>query len=188
MAQSKFNVLLRSSATLVLVEGVERISGFLRSIIIARLIGPEQFGIASLFVLTVALFEMMSGFAPDVLMIQDDEGDNERLQSNIQAFQLIRGISLAVLIFVSADLVAALFNVREAAWAFRVLSVVPLLKGCTHLDLKRLQRNLDFSLYAKVSIGSSLLILVLAVPFAFYLRNYAAMLAIVRSEERRVGR
>ena len=41
-----------------------------RNVIIARLISPDDFGIAATFVITVSLFEMISNLAVDQLLVQ----------------------------------------------------------------------------------------------------------------------
>ena len=56
--------------TLVLSAGrmIERALQLLRNIIVARLVSPEDFGIAALFVMTVSFLEMFSNLAVDTLL------------------------------------------------------------------------------------------------------------------------
>ncbi|HLA41122.1 MAG TPA: oligosaccharide flippase family protein, partial [Candidatus Glassbacteria bacterium] len=71
---------------------------------------------------------------------------------------------------------AGLFGAPETAWAFRCLAVVPAMRGFTHLDINRFQRNMNFGPMVISNIASSVLVTLAAWPLAAYFRDYSAML------------
>jgi O-antigen/teichoic acid export membrane protein len=152
---------------------------FVRNVVLARLLSPEDFGIAATFALTATLLEMLSNLAADRLLVQAPDGDDERLEAAAHLLELGRGVLNGSLLFLLAPLVAAAFSAPQATWAFRVLAVVPLLQGLWHLDPRRFQRSLRFAPVAWVGASASLSGAVLAWPLATYLGDYSAVLWLI---------
>jgi O-antigen/teichoic acid export membrane protein len=155
---------------------VTQLCSFVRSVILARLISPENFGIAATFAMTYALMEMVSNVSAQTLLVQAPDGDNPSFQGTGHLVIACRGMLSAAVLLVLASPVSLLFGVPQARWAFYWIAAIPLLRGFAHLDLSRFQRNMRFTPQIAVDSISSLLVTVLAWPLAAWLRNYAAML------------
>ncbi len=151
-------------------------SSFLRNIFLARLISPADFGIAAIFGITLQMIEMLSNVSAEMFLIQSADGDKERLQATAQFFRAARGTVNGLVILLLAGPIARLFGVPQATWAFRCLGLLPLLRGLYHLDMSRLQRSLRFAPTAIADAGSSWFATLVAVPLAFWFRDYSAML------------
>ncbi len=152
---------------------------FVRSVIIARLISPEDYGIAAVFATILSLLEMLSNLAANSLLIQASDGDDVAFQNTAQMLWAVRGIWNAVLFVLLAGPASHLFGVPQAEWAFRYLAVIPLARGFVHLDTSRFQRCLRFGPTVLVDVGSNLATALLALPAALWLRDYSAMLWIL---------
>lgn len=151
-------------------------STFLRNVILARLVSPADFGIAAVFGITIQMIEMLSNVASEVLLVQAEDGDDERLQGSAQLIRALRGTGNGLVILVLAGPVAQLFGVPQATWAFRCLASVPFLRGFYHLDMHRLQRHLRFAPSVIADGGGSWLATFAAVPLGFWLHDYSVML------------
>jgi len=149
---------------------------FMRNVIIARLISPADFGIAAMFAMTFSLLDMISNVSADKLLIQAEDGDAPSLQNTAQLIHFGRGLMNSLIIFALAFPIAHLFGVPQARWAFECLALAPLLRGFIHLDTFRLQREMRFRPAVTVDVGSQILVTVAALPLAFWLRDYSAML------------
>ncbi len=53
---------------------VVQLCSFVRSVILARLISPENFGIAATFAMTFSLVEMVSNLSAQLLLVQAPDG------------------------------------------------------------------------------------------------------------------
>jgi O-antigen/teichoic acid export membrane protein len=159
--------------------GVERGLQFLRNVIVARIVSPEDFGIAALFVMTVSFLETMSNLAVDTLLIQSPEGDKPGFQTTSQMIIALRGLSLAVVLFLIAGPVAILFDIPNATWAFRVLAVVPLIRGVAHQDTIRFQKELNFKPRIITDVASQIISTLAAFPMAVWLGDYSAILYLI---------
>ena len=148
----------------------------LRNFCIARLISPEEFGVAATFALTLSVLEAISDMSFAKLLIQDRDGDQPRFQAVLQALTLGRGLLMGAAIFAAAEPIARIFGVPEAADAYRWLALAPALKGFAHLDIKRVQRSLNFTAELRLMIVAQLSGLLVAVALAWVLRDYMAVL------------
>ena len=158
---------------------IDRVLQLLRNIIVARLVSPEDFGIAALFVMTISFLEMVSNLAVDTLLIQSPHGEKPRFQQTSQLMTAVRGLGIALILLLFAEPVARLFDIPEATWAFRLLAVVPLVRGLAHQDMIRCQRQLNFKLLLVTDISSQLISVSLAWPLAAWLGDYSVILYLI---------
>jgi len=157
-------------------QAVVQLCSFVRSVILARLISPENFGIAATFAMTFSLLEMISNLSAQSLLVQAPDGDDPRFQATGHTLLVLRGILNAATLLLLAWPLSLLFGVPQARWAFYWLAVIPLARGFVHLDPNRFQRDMRFTPQVAVDTMSSLLVTVLAWPLAAWFRDYAAML------------
>lgn len=149
---------------------------FLRNVVVARLLTPEDFGIAATFGIAVSIFEMISNLAVDTLLVQAEDGDRPAFQATAHAFQVIRGGIIALFLFLLAWPFSRLFDIPQALWAFQCMALVPLIRGFMHLDPKRLQRKFGFGADVVTELIPQILLVLAAWPFAWWFKDYTAML------------
>ena len=167
---------LRGASTLMAGNAGVQILGLLCNLLIARLVAPEDFGVAATFAALLSILDGISDMAWDKLIIQAKDGDDASLMASVHSLNLLRGLLLAIALFFNAEYLANLFGVPEAENAFAWLALVPLVRGLSHMDPKRFQRDMSFGPEINVSLGSHLLGLIVAVITALWLGDYRAML------------
>jgi len=175
----RFNRLIVSGVLLSVGNASSALLGFLRNVVIARLISVEDFGIAATFALTLQIIEMSSNLAIDRLLVQSKDGDNADLQATAQAFQFVRGAMGAVIMFMASGFIAKLFDLEYLTWAFQILAIVPLLNAVSHSDITRFQRKMKFSPKVIQDTAPQVLTLVLSAPLAYYFGDYRVVLYLV---------
>ncbi len=149
---------------------------FVGNIIVARLITPADFGIAAAFAMTSAFLAMISNLAAETVLVQAKDGNEPAFQQTAQSLQFLRGLINAVFIFALAGMISRLFGVPQAKPAFQCLALLPLIRGLTHLDVNRLQRDLKFGPSIMAESGSNLLATLATLPVGLWFRDYWAML------------
>src|SRR5271154_793955 len=79
---------------------VGQTSGLFRYVVLARLLGPEQVGIAATLVVTSSFFDMISDVGGERFVVQDRDGGMVEVQNLVQSVAVGRGalVALAVLI------------------------------------------------------------------------------------------
>lgn len=173
------NLIAKGGAVLTLSSLATTFASFVRNIIVARIIGVEDFGIASLLALTMFAVEMISDLAVNKVIIQDAEGDRTGFLGSGHSFQIIRGIASASFVYLIAGSISKFFNIPQAQWAFEILALVPLVRGLVHLDLSRLQRTMNFAPVAMAEAIPQLATLLLALPLAMLTKDYSAMVWLI---------
>jgi len=173
---SNVDRILRGGVTLFASQLAIQFLSFLRNMIIARLLFPEDFGIASTFAVTTTALELMSDFSLGKAIVRDKNGDDPLYQSTVVTFSLVRGVLLAVLLYFSAGWLANLFGIPEAKFAYQILSVSPLIRAFIHMDMYRVQRKMDFSVEIMAHLASQIIGLIVGVVVAYLTRDYIAML------------
>ena len=152
-----------------------QVCSFLRNALLGHWLAKGDFGIAATLTLTLTLIEILSDLGADRLIVQDRDGEDERLMATAHVLLVARGLLLAIGLYAGAGAVAHFFGVPQAAWAFQAVALAPLLKGAMHLDLRRRQRRLDNRPYIAVEAVPQVLALA-ATPVALWLApGYAAV-------------
>ena len=162
---------LRLFANQVIAEGAI----LLRNVLLARLLGPEQMGMALMLAISLRCLEMLSYLAADRLLVQARDGNTSRFQANAHGLELIRGALAGAVLGMLAYPAAHAFGYPEMAPAFAGLGLVPLLRGFAHMDYRRIQRVLDFRPTLWVESLSSLAATLAVWPVWLLTRDYSTL-------------
>ncbi|MET1414850.1 oligosaccharide flippase family protein [Roseibium sp. HPY-6] len=163
--------------------GAATILPFVRNIFIARMISVEDFGIATTFALIFSFIEMITNVSHGRLIVQAEAGEGKVFQGSLQSIQLLRGFLNAIVIFACAQPLADFLQVSDAAWAFQVMALCPLLRGLSHFDLLRDQRNMKFSSTALATATPPLVSFATAFALTFVFDDYRIMLWAIIAHE-----
>ncbi|MEO0487049.1 MAG: oligosaccharide flippase family protein [Pseudomonadota bacterium] len=147
-----------------------------RSLVVARLLTLEDFGIAATFAIVIAIIEMASGLGIQQLIVQDKKGNDPELQAGLQGFNFMRGVGAGLVLFALAAPIAIAMAVEEAIWAYQLLALVPILKGLEHLDIHRLNRDMDFGPLIFSRVAPAVLSVAAIFPLCAVFNDYSAML------------
>ncbi len=136
--------MLRTAALILSGNATSAALNLLRNLMVARLLDLVDYGIAASFAVALAVVEMTSALGLPQLMVQDRRGDTPTFQAALQGLQALRGLLNAGLLLLIAGPLAAFLGTPEASWAYRLLALVPLLRGFQHFDLVRLGRQMRY--------------------------------------------
>ena len=162
----------------MLISGNAFGSAFLlaRNLIVARLISPEDYGIASTFAISMSIVEMFSNFGLNQMIVVDKDGDDPEVQKALQGFQMLRGIASSLLLFLIAGQFAAFLGIPDLAWAYQVIAFIPLINALQHFDMHRLKRHLRFAPSIQAAALPPLVSVLALWPLALIYDDYRIML------------
>jgi O-antigen/teichoic acid export membrane protein len=158
------------------------ILGLLRNLIVARLLTVEHFGIASTFAISMSVVEMLTTLGLHQLIIQDSNGDDPKLQSGLQGFHLLRGMTSSTLLFLLSQPIATFMGTGDIVWAYQLLALIPLLNGLVHFDIYRVQRQQNYIPSILSSTIPALLSVLLIWPLYVIFGDYRVMLGIIMAQ------
>jgi O-antigen/teichoic acid export membrane protein len=151
-------------------------SALLRYVILARLLGPEQLGLAATLVVTASFFDMISDTGGERFLIQDRDGGTPQVQSLVQAVTVARGFIVCALLLMFCVPLAWFYHTPRLAGGLAVLAIAPAIAGFQHLDNRRVQREHDFRAEA-ISYGCAEVVGFTSIVIAAWLtRDFTAVL------------
>lgn len=153
----------------------ENIIVLIRNIVIARILGPENFGIAASFMLIVSIFSMISDVGVENYLLRAGTRHLSRLQSTLYSILILRGLSSAILIFILAEQFSILFGRPYLLDFYASAALLPAIGAFKHLDPLRRQRDLKYSTMVVVQIGSLLPGTIVAIVVAIFTQSYVAV-------------
>lgn len=153
---------------------INRGLGFIRTIILARLLAPDDFGLLGIAMLSISTLETFSqtGFQP--ALIQKKENIESYLDT-AWTISAIRGILLFAVLFLSAPVIARFFNSAAASLVIRVIALSTLLAGFRNIGIIFFERELEFSKQFLYDLSGTLVDLSVSIILAFILRNVWAL-------------
>jgi len=159
------------AATQVLCEG----SAFLRNLIIARIIGVDEMGLAVALALGIRIFEMVGEFGLDRLLVQVEEESLAATRRAVHLLQLVKGCTLAAAAALLAIPVSrALDPALDPSW-FALAALSLAIRGGANCDYRERQRHGEYLPALVVEGGSNVIAMLAALPLALSTRDYTVL-------------
>lgn len=144
----------------------DRLLQLLMVIVVARLIGPNEFGLMGIALLALAAFRTFSQLGLDRALVYNRDADVDRYLNTTLTLNVGRGVAIAGAAVLSAPLVAAGFDAPRAADVLRVLAVGPFLFGFRNPAVVYFQKDLDFHQEFAYKVSGALVQFVVALGYA----------------------
>lgn len=167
---------MKGAGVLTLGAALAQGLAFARNVIIARVLSPEDVGIAATLAVTLSLVELLGELSIDKLLIQAPDGDEPRFQATAHSVNVLRGVCQSVLLVALAWPAARFFDIPHVLWAFQAVGLGPLVRGLAHLDVGRMQRTMRFAPGAISEVLPQAVSLAVVWPLAAWLNDYRAVL------------
>jgi lipopolysaccharide exporter len=168
--------LLRGSAWMIGLRWAMRLIGVISTIILARLLSPQDFGIVAVAMIMVGLFEMMNLTGQAAAIVRHEAPTREHYDSAWTVTLLI-GVAIAVSILIAAPFTEIYFREPRAIPVMQCLALRAVLGGLENIGTVDFARDLRFDRFFLYNVCTKILQFVLTVVLAFVLRNYWALVA-----------
>lgn len=168
--------MLRTAVMVLSGNAFSSLMMLVRNLLIARLVSVEDYGIAATFAISMAVVEMAANLGLQQLIVQDEKGNDPKLQAGLQGFNALRGLISGAVLFLLAEPIAIFLNATEAVWAYQCLALVPILRGLEHFDIYRLNRSLEFRPFILSRSVPAFVALLAVWPLYLIFGDYSVML------------
>jgi lipopolysaccharide exporter len=148
--------------------------GFIRTIILAHLLAPHDFGLFGIAMLAISTLETFSQTGFQAALVQKKKNVGSYLDT-AWTISAIRGIILSLILFSSAPVIAKFFSSAQATLIIKVIAVSTLLSGFRNIGLVFFQKELEFNKQFLYEISATFVDLTVAIILAFILRNVWAL-------------
>jgi len=153
---------------------VNRGLGFVRTIILARLLAPEDFGLLGIAMLAIATLETFSQTGLQAALIQKKE-DIESYLDTAWTVSAVRGVVLFLILLLTAPLIADFFDSPQALLVIKVIAISTLLSGFQNIGIVFFQKELEFNKQFTYEFSGAFVDLAVSISLAFLLRNVWAL-------------
>lgn len=168
------NDLLRGSIWMIAVRWAMRLIGLVSTMIMARLLAPDDFGLIAMVMLTYGLLETISYAGVDLALMRAG-ADSRAHYDTAWTVQILQGVFIAVCLVIAAPFVAAYFKEPRAQEVMYWVAVRPLIDSLQNIGVVAFRKELDFAKEFRFTLYNKLLNFIVVVGAALWLRNYWAL-------------
>ncbi len=136
-----------------------------RTLVMARLLAPEDFGLLAIAMVSVDLLLGITDFGMIPALIQYADA-NERHYNAAWTIGLVRGLAITLMVLLAAPVIAGLFAEPRATGIIRLLALRPVLEAMASIRVAELTRNLNFRSLTFVTLPGALVNTVVAIGLA----------------------
>ena len=174
MSQSVQRRMATGAIWMVLFKLVERGLGLISTLILARLLGPAEFGVIAMAMSFIVMGELLTAFGFDIAIIQDPHA-TEQHYNTAWTCNFLMGLSVTLLMLSLAPAIADFYGRPEVVWVVCALAFGPLIAGAENIGVVAFRKELDFRREFKFQVSRKFIGFAIVVPLALLLRSYWAL-------------
>ena len=150
--------------------------GLISTLVLARLLVPEDFGIIAMATSIAAGLELLTLFGFDMALIQRKSLTRDDYDS-AWTLNTMLGLGMAVLLVAGAGMGADFYREPRLEAVIMLLAVQYAVKNAANPGTVDFRRNLDFRWEFVTQVIPKFAGVLLTIPLAFWLRDYRALIA-----------
>ncbi len=166
--------IVRGVSWAILMRWGMRAIGLVSTVILARLLSPEDFGVAAMGMLVIGLLYAFTEFGTSMHLIRVKEIDRAQCDT-AWTITLLQNWLIALVIVLLAPSAAAYFQEPRVVEVMYVLAIVAFVDGFSSVGPTLLRRELKFDLDFRFNMYKKLLVFTATVGLALWLRSYWAL-------------
>lgn len=148
--------------------------GFIRTLVVARVLGPRELGVMAIALLVLGTVDSVTSTGVETALVTD-AGEVEDDLDAAFTLQALRGLLVAALVFAAAPAAAWGLGNAQAAPVIRALAVVALLRGVVSPGIPARVRRMEFARLFWWSVPEAVVGFGVAVGAALVLRDVWAL-------------
>ena len=166
--------ILKGAVLTTSMRWIDRMIGLISTLILARLLVPEDFGIIAAASLVIGLLDVLLDLGVHVALIQNPKATQDHYDTAWSLRLLQNGLAL-IIIIVAAPLVATYFGDERITPVLQWMSLGLLLAGLENIGIIRFQKEMQFGLDFRFTFLKRLSGFIVTVIAAWLLQSYWAM-------------
>lgn len=137
------------------------------TIILARLLAPQDFGLIGMAMVFIGFISLFGDLGTSAALIQREDPSDD-LFSSIFWINVILGICITALLFITAPFIASIYNEPRIVPIIKLLSFSFIISSTNIVHTTILQRELNFRTISRIQISSFVISSAVAISAAFY--------------------
>jgi PST family polysaccharide transporter len=174
-SESIFSKVVISGLWVLSGNTLNRILGFIKTIILARLLSPADFGLFGIAMLVLGSLDQFTKAGVEEALIQKKKVIEQYL--NVAwTINIVRGLVVFVLIYLLAPYAAQFFRNEQADPIIKTISIILILHAFYNIGIVHLQKDLSFKKLFFYRFSGNLADFIVAVSVALVLKNVWALI------------
>lgn len=161
----------KGAVWMVLARGVDRSIGFASTIILARLLLPEDFGLVAMATAIMALLELFTSFGFDVALIRNSAATRKHYDT-AWTFNVLFGFLIAVALLLVAGPASEFYDEPRLHPLISFLALGSAIQGFENIGVVSFRKDLRFRSDFNLTLLKKVCGFAITVPLAYFLRNY----------------
>lgn len=150
--------------------------GLFSMLILARLLAPQDFGLVAMATSLLAALELATAFSFDVALIRDRKASAEHYNT-VWTLNVLFAACISAALIALAGAAAAFYSEPRLEAVIYVLAAGALVRGFENVGVVDFRKHLNFHKEFTLRLGQKLVSFAVAIPLAFALRSYWALIA-----------
>lgn len=152
-----------------------RLIGLISTIILARLLTPDDFGIAAIAMSVFALVNIFTQFGFETVLIQKEAVSRDDYNT-AWTCNLLFGVVAAIILLLSSGYIGEFYENVNIAYVTTATSLLFVLHGLKNIGVVDFQKNLTFDKEFKLHIIPKFISFFFTIGLAIYLRSFWALI------------
>lgn len=165
----------KGSAWMIGLKWFIKAIGIISTLILARLLSPEDFGIVATAMIFVALLNYLGEFGLDSALIHNSERSRS-IYSSAWTVNLVMGVVQGALFVIFAQFISRFFNDERLVDILYLLSVTFVLKGAKNIGVVDFRKDMQFHKEFVILASTKLVSFFVTIVIAYYYRSYWALI------------
>jgi len=166
--------MLTASAWMIAMRWAMRGIGLISTIVIARILAPQDFGIIAMGMVVVGLLETLSFLGVDLVLIQRDDVTRAHFDT-AWTISILQGLLIAAILVGAAPIAADAFSEPRVTPVIMVLALRSIIGGFENVGTISFRRDLNFAKDFRFGVYKKLVSFAITVGCALVMRNYWAL-------------
>jgi O-antigen/teichoic acid export membrane protein len=162
------------AAWMIALRVIERSIGMISTIILARLLVPQDFGLVAMAMAVYALIEVAGQFGFDLILIRAQRASRAQYDG-AWTLGVCHGVVSALVLLALAEPTAGFFSEPRLVPVIQILAAVAFLQGLENIGVVDFRRDFHFGKDFLFLFGKKIISFAVTVTLAFHYRSYWAL-------------
>ena len=141
--------------------------GFIVSLVLARILLPEEFGLIGMIAIVVAVGNALLDGGLTKSLIRDDDCD-QRDYSTVFLFHLVASLFIYIVVYFSAPLVSSFYDRPILIDIIRIYGLNIIITSFSAVQLARMTKTMDFKTQAVIAIPAAIISGIVGIWMAYH--------------------
>lgn len=148
--------------------------GLINTVVLARLLVPDDFGLVAIAMSVISALELMRAFGFDVALIQGQDLDRSHYDT-AWTFNILFGLGVAFPLLIVAPVAGSVFNEPRLPAVLQLLAVGIFVSGFENVGVVAFRKDLAFHKEFVMRVVQKACNVAITLPLAFALKSYWAL-------------